>query len=255
MNRLIFVIGTAGAGKSTFTAAYSEWLKDNAQSVAIVNLDPAAITLPYEPDIDVREMVDYERIMATRGLGPNAALIRSVREVARNVEELVEELRQLNVDYVIVDTPGQLELFVFRREGRVIARELAKCGRPLITYMVDPILTVTPRNFASMIFLATSVYLMMNYPMLMLMSKIDVVPKKYLRRVASWTESFEAFEVAVDSSSITTQILITKEVARMVHEISQSCPLYMVSSKTLEGMSELHSAITNALGEGEDELR
>ncbi|MEM2991134.1 MAG: ATP/GTP-binding protein, partial [Halobacteria archaeon] len=84
--RTIFIVGTAGSGKSTFTASFSEWLKDNEQTVATVNLDPAAISLPYEPDIDVRDIVDYERIMATRGLGPNAALIASVREVAKNIE-------------------------------------------------------------------------------------------------------------------------------------------------------------------------
>jgi GTPase SAR1 family protein len=80
-----FVVGTAGSGKSSLTGVFSEWLRDHEQMTATVNLDPAAIALPYEPDLDVREYVDYERVMATKNLGPNGALIASVREVARNI--------------------------------------------------------------------------------------------------------------------------------------------------------------------------
>ncbi|MEM4586098.1 MAG: ATP/GTP-binding protein, partial [Candidatus Caldarchaeum sp.] len=83
--RVIFVVGTAGSGKSSLTGVFSEWLRDHEQSTATVNLDPAALSLPYDPDVDVREFVDYERIMSTRNLGPNGALIASVREVARNI--------------------------------------------------------------------------------------------------------------------------------------------------------------------------
>ncbi|NIQ79493.1 MAG: GTPase, partial [Anaerolineae bacterium] len=83
-----FVLGTAGSGKSTLTAALHEWLRDEGQSSMTVNLDPAAVALPYDPDVDIRESVDYDRVMAQMGLGPNAALVRSVREVARNIEDL-----------------------------------------------------------------------------------------------------------------------------------------------------------------------
>jgi GTPase SAR1 family protein len=48
--RTIFLIGTASSGKSTLTSALADWLKENEQSVATVNLDPAVISLPYEPD-------------------------------------------------------------------------------------------------------------------------------------------------------------------------------------------------------------
>ena len=39
---LAFIIGMVGAGKSLFTAAFSEWLKMSKQDVAVVNLDPGA---------------------------------------------------------------------------------------------------------------------------------------------------------------------------------------------------------------------
>lgn len=252
--RTIFVVGTAGSGKSTFTASFSEWLKDNEQTVATVNLDPAAIALPYEPDIDVREIVDYERIMATRGLGPNAALIASVREVAKNIELISDQLKEMDLDYAVVDTPGQLELFAFRKEGRIIARELS-IDRSSLVYLVDPTLALTTRNFAATLFLVTSVYLSFSLPTVLAVSKIDIVPKKYLKRISRWLSSEEAFEVEVENVGHGIQMLISREVARLVYEIGQSFPYVMVSAKTLKGMSELHMVMTRILGEGEDELR
>jgi len=252
--KTIFVVGTAGSGKSTFTSALSEWLKDNEQSVVTVNLDPAVTALPYEPDIDVRDIVDYERIVAVRGLGPNAALIASVREIARNVEEISDQIDDFSADYAIVDTPGQLELFAFRKEGKIIADNLARKERG-VTYLLDPILAATTRNFASLLFLTTSVYLSLAMPLILVITKIDAVPKKYLNRLSSWLNSADDFELDVENRSSGVQMLITREVARLVYEIGQTFPAIMVSSKTMEGMMNLHAALTRTLGEGEDELR
>lgn len=252
--KTIFVVGTAGSGKSTFTSALSEWLKDNEQSVVTVNLDPAVTSLPYEPDVDVREIVDYERIMAVKGLGPNAALIASVREIARNIEELSGQIDDFNADYAVVDTPGQLELFAFRKEGRIIANNLARDGKGM-TYLLDPILAMTTRNFASLLFLTTSVYLSLTMPLILVITKVDAVPKKYLRRLSSWLNSADEFELDVENRSRGVQMLITREVARLVYEIGQMFPAVMVSSKTMEGMMNLHVALTRMLGEGEEEMR
>ncbi|RJS78636.1 GTPase, partial [Candidatus Bathyarchaeota archaeon] len=71
----VFFIGTAGSGKSLLTAAFSKWLKMTKQDVAVVNLDPGALTLPYSPDVDVREYIDVTNLMEEYNLGPNGALI------------------------------------------------------------------------------------------------------------------------------------------------------------------------------------
>jgi GTPase SAR1 family protein len=252
--RTIFLIGTASSGKSTLTSALADWLKENEQSVATVNLDPAVISLPYEPDVDVRELVDYEQIMAVRGVGPNSALIYSIREVARNVETLVEEIRDLAVDYVLVDTPGQMEIFAFRKEGPMIAKALT-LERGAIMYLVDPVLASGPRSFAASMFLAASVFLRFSMPMLMAVTKIDIVPPRHMKRIARWMESQEYFEQDLELSSGGVTMLMAREVARAVGEIRSMIPYVMLSSKTLEGFPALHMVITRLFGEGEDELR
>ena len=52
MTYALFVVGMAGSGKSSLTATYSEWLKGGDRDVLTANLDPGAIALPYNPDID-----------------------------------------------------------------------------------------------------------------------------------------------------------------------------------------------------------
>ncbi len=72
---IVFIIGTAGSGKSLLTASLNEWLKVGKQKTATVNLDPGVLTLPYVPDIDVRNYINVNELMEKYGLGPNGALL------------------------------------------------------------------------------------------------------------------------------------------------------------------------------------
>ena len=63
MTLVVFLIGTAGSGKSLLTAAYSNWLKIGKQKVITLNLDPGVLKLPYFPDVDVRNLLKIEEIM------------------------------------------------------------------------------------------------------------------------------------------------------------------------------------------------
>ena len=110
---LAFIIGTAGSGKSLFTAAFAEWLKMSKQDVAVVNLDPGALKLPYQPDVDVRNYVEVGDIMEKYGLGPNGALVMAADLIADEIENLTRDIDEAHADIVLVDTPGQMELFRF----------------------------------------------------------------------------------------------------------------------------------------------
>ena len=132
---VVFIMGTAGSGKSLFTAAYSEWLKMNKQDVAVVNLDPGVLKLPYSPDVDVRNYVDASDIMEKYGLGPNGAAIMAADLIADEVENITRDIDEAHADFVIVDTPGQMELFAFRASGPYI-NELTKGQRLWFIYLM-----------------------------------------------------------------------------------------------------------------------
>jgi GTPase SAR1 family protein len=137
MAQTVFIVGMAGSGKSTLTASYLEWLRDADQDVIAANLDPGATALPYNPDIDARNYVDIQKLMLDYKLGPNGALIMASDLLADHLEEIRMEIDDANPDLVLIDTPGQIELFAFREGGRFIARELTQENRAVI-YLMDP---------------------------------------------------------------------------------------------------------------------
>ena len=251
----IFIVGTAGSGKSTLTSSFSDWLRDQEQSTLLVNLDPAASSLPYEPDVDIRDYVDYERIMVTRRLGPNAALIASVREAARYVEEVAEDVDSFNADFVIVDTPGQLELFAFREEGKILSENIGGGRRKVMFFILDPMFCATTKNFVASMFLAASIYLSFGLPMIQVLNKIDAVPRDYVDRIERWSESIDALIVDAENKLKGGLIILSREVAQAIHDIVSSLPIIPVSSVTMEGFPELHATLTRVIGEGELELR
>lgn len=251
----LFIVGTAGSGKSTLTSAFSDWLKSQEQSTLLVNLDPAAQVLPYEPDVDIREYVDYERIMAAKRLGPNAALIASIREVARYIEELSEEVRSFNPDLVLVDTPGQLELFAFRQEGLILAESIGEKGKKTMIFVLDSIFCTSVRNFVSSMFLSASIYFTFGLPMIHILNKIDAISDEQLQRIEGWMDSFDSLLIDLENTMNGGLMILSKEVAHAVHEIIMSMPIIPVSSVTMDGFPELHATITRFLSEGEMELR
>ena len=114
----VYFIGTAGSGKSTLTANFQSWTKLRGLDSIIVNLDPGAENLPYEPDIDIKDWISLKEVMETNELGPNGAQIACADMIALNTDDVKKSIESFKTDYVFIDTPGQLELFVFRESGK-----------------------------------------------------------------------------------------------------------------------------------------
>ena len=84
MARNLYFLGTAGSGKTTMVYAFQMWMNSQGLDCVTVNLDPGAEALQYSPDLDVRDYVNMEEIMAEQGLGPNGAQVAAADMVAMN---------------------------------------------------------------------------------------------------------------------------------------------------------------------------
>ncbi|MFP3296874.1 MAG: ATP/GTP-binding protein, partial [Vulcanisaeta sp.] len=84
----VFIVGTAGSGKTTLVNSFAEWLENNQYDVAIVNLDPAAEYVPYIPDIDIRDVVSARELMRKYKLGPNGSIIAAIDMLAVRAQEI-----------------------------------------------------------------------------------------------------------------------------------------------------------------------
>lgn len=101
------VIGPAGAGKTTYCLTLKEHCLAAGRSAYIVNLDPAAHLLPYEPDFDIRDLVSQVEVMPALELGPNGALVFCFEYLAKNLHLLQQAMAQWGDSaYILIDCPG-----------------------------------------------------------------------------------------------------------------------------------------------------
>jgi GTPase SAR1 family protein len=251
MTSTIFVVGMAGSGKSALTATYSEWLKGNDQDVLVANFDPGAIALPYNPDIDARRYVDVEKLMLDYKLGPNGALIMASDLIAEHIEEIQAEVESANPDVLLVDTPGQIELFAFREGGRFIATELGGDERAVI-YLMDAPFTRSPLNFTSNLFLAAAVYSRIQQPQIYALSKADLVEEREIDMIVSWATERDMFESSLQSMEGSGLAIISRNLAAAVYDTGLLSEPLPVSCKNNSGFVELHAAATRILTGGEE---
>ncbi len=248
--RIVFIIGTAGSGKSMLTAAFSEWLKISKQNVAVVNLDPGVLTLPYSPDVDVRDYVNVEDLMEKYGLGPNGALIMAADLIADEIEQISKEIEELKSDIVLVDTSGQMELFAFRASGPYIASELTKEPKAIV-YLFDAVFSVNPLNYVSNLFLSTAVYNRFFLPQVHLLSKSDLLPKEEVDKIVDWSANPNALETSIEQKLEGTKRLLSRNVMRAIYQLGLKFLLIPISAKTNEGIINFNTSLERILAGGE----
>jgi len=246
---IVFIIGTAGSGKSLFTAAFSEWLKMSKQDVATVNLDPGVLKLPYSPDVDIRNYVDVGDLMEKYGLGPNGALILAADLIADEIENVAKEIEAANADLVIVDTPGQMELFAFRASGPYIVNELTKEPKALV-YLFDAVFSVNPLNYVSNMFLAAAVYNRFFQPQVYLLSKCDLLPKKEIDKIADWSADPKALENSIEQLEDPKR-LFSRNMVHAIRQLGLRFMLIPVSAKTNQGLNNFNTSLERILTGGE----
>ena len=182
----VFIIGTAGSGKSLLTASFSNWLKIAKQNIITINLDPGVSSLPYTPDIDIRDYIKIEQLMRQYGLGPNGAVIMAADLIAEETERITEEISTFTPDIVLIDTPGQMELFAFRASGLYIAKELTEEPKALL-YLFDSVFSSNSLNYVSNVFLSAAIYNRFLIPQVHVLSKIDLLPPKEIEQLVNWS--------------------------------------------------------------------
>jgi len=247
---IAFIIGTAGSGKSLLTAAYSEWLKMQKQDVVTVNLDPGVLELPYSPDVDVRDYIDVVSLMDEYKLGPNAALIMAADLIAEEISKIAAEIEALNPDIVLVDTPGQMELFAFRASGPYIVSEITNEPKAII-YLFDSVFCMNPLNYVSNLFLSAAVYNRFLIPQIHVLSKCDLLDSENVNRIVDWSAKPKMLEDAIEEKLSGTKRILSREIMKAIYNLGMRFLLIPVSAKTNEGMINLNAALERVLAGGD----
>jgi GTPase SAR1 family protein len=235
---VLFVVGTAGAGKSSLVTAFQRWSRFLDIETMSVNLDPGAERVHYDPEFDVREFISLTDVMDEYDLGPNGAQILAADLLAAQAEEIGLELESLSGDLVIIDTPGQVELFAFRQASNHLVEVLGGENAAII-YLFDPMLSKTASGFVSQMLLSSIVHFRLGLPTANFISKSDLLEEEELQKILEWGERLEILEYALydEAGGQRTEFAIGQ--LRMMQESGIMPGLIPLSSELEEGLADV----------------
>lgn len=251
MEPTLYFVGTAGAGKSTMVAAFDRWCKQHGLSTVLVNLDPGIEDLPYDADIDIRDKVKVSDLMEQHGLGPNGAQVAAADMIALDLEELRDEIATFRSDVTLIDTPGQVELFVFRQAGKVIVENLAP-NESAICYLLDPFLARTASGFASQLMLAATTFFRFQEPLIPILSKADLMPDEVRQKVLDWAADPALLEDDILQEEPGMAREMATHVARLLDSMESEHHLLGISSQDNIGFDDLYAQAQAVIGQAED---
>ena len=250
----VYFIGTAGSGKSTLTATFQHWVKRQGLDAIIVNLDPGAENLPYSPEIDIRDWISFKEVMEENKLGPNGAQIACADMIALNTDEIKKSIEQFKTDYILVDTPGQLEVFVFRESGKYTVKFLSP-EKGIICYLIDPMLARTASGFVSQLLLSISANFRLNHPQINVLSKADMLSKKDLEIILKWSKDPNDITEALINEEATVYREMSEGILKLIEDFGGHTTLIPTSKKNLFGIEDLYTAIQLQFTGGEDLMK
>lgn len=206
-----------------------------------MNLDPAVMTLPFGANIDIRDTVRYKEVMKQFNLGPNGGILTSLNLFATKFDEVVSviEKRADQLDYVLVDTPGQIEIFTWSASGAIITEAFASTFPTVIAYVVDTPRSASPITFMSNMLYACSILYKTRLPLVLAFNKTDVAKHEF---ALEWMQDFEAFQAATSSDNTYTSTL-THSLSLALDEFYRNLQSVGVSAVSGAGMDAFFKAV------------
>ncbi len=248
--KVIFLTGTAGAGKSLLTSKIKEYYAKNSAFPATLNLDPGVANLPYSPDVDVRDYVDINSLMEEYGLGSNGSLIMANDLIATKIDQIQTEIDTINPDYLLVDTPGQVELFAYRESGPFFVKNL-NGDEKINLFLYDGTMITSPSNFVSLSLLSTSIRLRLGLPTINAITKTDLIQDK-INDVLQWSSSDYDLEGEISKEVDGETLPLISDMFRTLDNNGFFEDLIPISNATGDGMVNLESALSRTINLGEE---
>ena len=161
--------------------------------------------MPFDSNIDIRDSVNYKEVMKSYNLGPNGGILTSLNLFATKIDQILNLLEKRTVPdpekpepkgikNILIDTPGQIEVFVWSASGAIILDSLASTFPTVIAYIIDTPRTTSTSTFMSNMLYACSILYKTKLPMILVFNKTDVRDAAFANE---WMTDFEAFQAAL----------------------------------------------------------
>jgi len=250
---VIICIGMAGSGKTSFIQRVNSYIHSNGKAGYLLNLDPAVSQVPFGANIDIRDTVNYRQVMKEYNLGPNGGILTSLNLFTTKFDQVLDfiDKRSKEVDYILLDTPGQIEIFTWSASGAIITDTLAASYPTVIAYIIDTPRSTSPATFMSNMLYACSIMYKTKLPFIIVFNKTDVVSHEF---AVEWMTDYESFQNALQDNTTYMGSLINS-MCLMLEEFYNSLKVTGVSAVTGEGMDEFFETIKESVNEYETEYK
>ncbi|AOA63349.1 GPN-loop GTPase family member [Komagataella phaffii CBS 7435] len=252
----ILCIGMAGSGKTTFMQRLNSHLHSKNSPPYVINLDPAVLKVPFGANIDIRDSVNYKKVMHEYNLGPNGAIVTSLNLFSTKIDQVIKlvEKRSDKFQHCIVDTPGQIECFVWSASGAIITEAFASTFPTVIAYIIDTPRNTSPTTFMSNMLYACSILYKTKLPMIIVFNKTDVKKSDFAEE---WMTDFEAFQEALasdqelndESQGSGYMSSLVNSMSLMLEEFYSTLDVASVSSYTGTGFDDFLETIDKKVDE------
>jgi len=237
----VIFIGPAGSGKSTLIYAYSKWLQELLSIATFkVNLDPAAEYIPYKPNFDVRNIVDANKIAKQLGLGPNGALVKSMDIITQRMDEIIYEINNANNDFVLVDTPGQMEVFLFRDIAFKLIERLKWISKNIVAIFVgDAEIIKRYEDYAFLSIISIAIQVRLDIDVVPVINKVDITSLNEL--IGDVISDIKVVNNKLRGLGVYGEML--ENILNIISLYSKATQVPKVSAKYFVGLEELHRII------------
>ncbi|KAL5337931.1 hypothetical protein BJX70DRAFT_368067 [Aspergillus crustosus] len=264
----VVCVGMAGSGKTTFMQRINSHLHSKKQPPYVLNLDPAVHSVPFEPNIDIRDAINYKEVMKQYNLGPNGGILTSLNLYATKVDQIIGLLEKRAapnpanpaakpIKHFLVDTPGQIEVFVWSASGSILLETFASSFPTVIAYIIDTPRTSSTSTFMSNMLYACSILYKTKLPMILVFNKTDVQDAEFAKE---WMTDFDAFQQALREEEESGQFgteggaggfgagsgymgSLLNSMSLMLEEFYRHLSVVGVSAMTGDGIDEFFEAV------------
>ena len=245
-----------------------------------MNLDPAVRNVPFESNIDIRDSLNYKEVMREYNLGPNGGILTSLNIFATKIDQIINILERRTapdpdnprvkpIKNIIVDTPGQIEVFVWSASGQILLDSLASSFPTVIAYIIDTPRTSSTSTFMSNMLYACSILYKTKLPMILVFNKTDVKDAGFAK---DWMTDFEAFQAALKQEEDTGSFggieggnglgggsgymgSLLNSMSLVLEEFYRHLSVVGVSSMTGKGIDEFFTAVGEKATEFETDYK